>query len=306
MRPPLITIFNGRQRGLGEGDKPRVYAQLSVEFANYLFYFKGASLAVFQCIALKANAEGWAWPSIPFICKKTGYQRDAVQKAVAQLCRLEIPDYGRVLLRSQPRISGKFIDAHYLIFPNQKEIERFESDRDFPPRLAKLRKNKNSPEHGFPAPVKSGTVKSGTVNHAVMHELETILTRTMQSPEIHTQPEAALARAGVSVNQGRLLKKDLSIHLLDDLLAYHEAQRARGSRIDPLACALARLADGKLDGVVTDWKKKCGQAEVINCPTCKGSGFDLARYGGIDGELVRCDHRALAEADDDSTSENVA
>ena len=129
---PMLTFCNGREQGLGGGGKPQVFVKVDVTFGRHLGLLKGAKLGVFMAIALHANDEGWAWPSIPAICKESGYNRDAVTKAISELCRLEI-DGDRVMLRSQSRIvggQGRFAGAHYLIFSAKGDIERFEVNKD--------------------------------------------------------------------------------------------------------------------------------------------------------------------------------
>ncbi len=65
----MISIYNGRSRHLGEGDKKDVYIQMSVAMREHLHLFKGAMLAVFLAISLHADEDGISWPSVALLCK---------------------------------------------------------------------------------------------------------------------------------------------------------------------------------------------------------------------------------------------
>lgn len=122
----MISVFNGRCRGLGQQPASRVYVQIDVAFRDVLYHLKGARLAVLLAIALHANEDGWAWPSYEQISRETGYDLHTIRNALADLCRLEINGQ-RVLLRFQPSGSrGRFESNRYLIFPSPEEIARYE------------------------------------------------------------------------------------------------------------------------------------------------------------------------------------
>lgn len=122
----MITIFNGRKRTLGGGTE-EVWAQVDVGFRDRLQLFKGARLGVFLAISLHANEEGWAWPSYDLLAKETGYNRNTVSEALAELCKLEIEGQ-RVLLRYQPQAEqgGQFASNRYLIFPSPADVAKHE------------------------------------------------------------------------------------------------------------------------------------------------------------------------------------
>ncbi len=122
----MISIFNGRKRTLG-GSTSEVYAQVSVDFRDYLHLFKGARLGVFLAIALHADEGGWAWPSYALLSRETGYSEDTVSKALADLCSLDVQGY-RVLLRYQPQADsdGRFSSNRYLLFPSSEEVAEYE------------------------------------------------------------------------------------------------------------------------------------------------------------------------------------
>lgn len=122
----MITIFNGRKRTLGEGGQESVFAQVSVDFRNYLHTFKGAKLHVFFAIALHANERGWAWPSYGLLSKETGYSEATIRRALAALCEVKVQGH-RVLLRYQPQTdNGTFASNRYLLFPSAEEAKEYE------------------------------------------------------------------------------------------------------------------------------------------------------------------------------------
>jgi len=123
----MIAIFNGKRRALG-GSTSDVYAQVAVDFRDVLHQFKGAKLAVFLAIALHADADGWAYPGYDLLCQETGYSRDAVRLALADLCEMEINGH-RVLLRFQPPAGGgkQFGSNRYLLFPSAYQVGKYDS-----------------------------------------------------------------------------------------------------------------------------------------------------------------------------------
>jgi hypothetical protein len=156
--PAMITIFNGRQRGLGE-ETTRIYAQMDVEMRQHLHILKGAPLAVFLAISLHANEHGWAWPSRDLLARETGYNKNTVSDAIARLCGNDkhdpiTIDGHRLMLRYQPQDgnSGEFDSAHYLIFPTPKQVAQYENSQ------------LELPCTGFPVTVKPVTVEPVTVN----------------------------------------------------------------------------------------------------------------------------------------------
>jgi hypothetical protein len=122
----MITIFNGRKRILGDGGQKSIFAQISVDFRNYLHIFKGAKLHVFLAIALHANAEGWAWPSYGLLAKETGYSEDTIRRTLRALCEVTVEGH-RILLRFQPQTEdGTFDSNRYLIFPTDEDVKEYE------------------------------------------------------------------------------------------------------------------------------------------------------------------------------------
>jgi hypothetical protein len=123
----MITIFNGRSRGLGSQDTQDIYVQISVKLRNYLHLFKGAKLNVFLAIALHSDTHGWSWPSTRTLHRETGLSGDTLFRALAELCELKIEGH-RVLLRKQGRrTTNQYSSNNYLIFPTEEEISKYET-----------------------------------------------------------------------------------------------------------------------------------------------------------------------------------
>jgi hypothetical protein len=137
---PLITIFNGRVRALGQGQIPRVYIQVDVLMRKHLHLFSNSEWKVFTVIALHSDQDGWAWPGITTLAREAGIHQNTVKRALAGLCKLRI-EGRRVLLRYQPRREGRLIQSkdggrggkgrfdsnRYLIFPSAEEISLCEN-----------------------------------------------------------------------------------------------------------------------------------------------------------------------------------
>jgi hypothetical protein len=65
--------------------KTEPFIKLGIGFRDELAACKGAPLAVFLSICLHVNEHGRSWPSIKTICQETGYETEAVTKAVNTL-----------------------------------------------------------------------------------------------------------------------------------------------------------------------------------------------------------------------------
>lgn len=163
----MISIFNGRKRSLGD-THAEVFAQLSVEFRQHLYLFKGARLHVFLCVALHADDKGWAYPTIEAcIRRETGYNRETIILALNELCQLTIEGH-RVLLAYQPiNPDGTFQPNQYLIFPTPKEVAKYETNnsRRRQPRDAKLPSpSAENPNSAEPSLEKPNSVKPNSEN----------------------------------------------------------------------------------------------------------------------------------------------
>jgi hypothetical protein len=147
----MISIFNGRERTLG-GCTTEIYAQVSVEFRQYLHYLKGPKLSVFLAISLHADARGWAFPSRDLLARETGYNIHTISTALTELCKLTINGQRLLLRHQKSQYDGTFGSNHYLIFPSPQECAQYESDQLSLPCVGK------------PHTVKPHTVGPHTVN----------------------------------------------------------------------------------------------------------------------------------------------
>ncbi len=124
----LISIFNGRQRVLGDdfGETgPRVFIQIDVRFLEALHQFHGAALSVLMALALRSNEHGWSWPSIETLQRDTGLSRNSVFRALDYLCSQRINGQ-RVLLRARLRNPDGTLGTNcYLLFPTLAEEEEY-------------------------------------------------------------------------------------------------------------------------------------------------------------------------------------
>lgn len=136
-KSPMVTIFNGRRRSLGEDDlNTGIFIQLYKELQPHLKAFSGSQWLVFTAIAFYIDEDGWAWPGLERLAFDTGLNVSTVKIALRGLCSMEV-DGCRVLLKFQPRVSekpigyvyagsaGKFLSNHYLLFPTWEEVRIF-------------------------------------------------------------------------------------------------------------------------------------------------------------------------------------
>ena len=105
----------------GEQETKRsTYVKFSVKFRDsQLAQLKGATLAVFVCLALHIEEDGTCFPSVNLICKETGYNRDTVFDA---LSKLEFRGY---IARKQKTDAAtrKFKSNVYQLFPKAAKFE---------------------------------------------------------------------------------------------------------------------------------------------------------------------------------------
>lgn len=155
----MISIFNGRSRGIGKHGQKEVYVQVSVKLRDYLHLFKGAKLAVFMAIALHTNEEGWSEPSINLLRAETGYNKETISTALTELCAIVL-DGERVLLAAQRRgAGGSFTQNCYLVFPSPEECAKYEASGE----LRKPRATRQEPlAPASPRPEKPDTVEPST------------------------------------------------------------------------------------------------------------------------------------------------
>ena len=172
----MISIFNGRSRGLGADANDTVYIQTSVEMRQYLYLFKGAPLAIFQCIALHANADGWAWPSLKTIARETGYNTQTISDAITSLRSLSI-NGDRVMMAVQDRKpNGGFERNKYLLFPSKAEVIQYE------PSVGFIHTGYAHPYVCLPYTVEPSTAEPYTVNLQTEEEPPLTITNHKEEP----------------------------------------------------------------------------------------------------------------------------
>ncbi len=128
----MITIFNGRSRGLGSQPLKDIYVQVSVDLRKYLHLFKGAKLNVFLAIALHGDSQGWSKPSTRTLRRETGLSSDTIFRTLAELCELVVEGHRVLLRKGVRRPGGQFSSNNYLIFPTEEEVAKFETPYLFP------------------------------------------------------------------------------------------------------------------------------------------------------------------------------
>ena len=114
----MIGIFSGR--GL---NRDSVFAKIDVEFKKHLHVFNNGrnsnALAVFICISLHADENGWAYPSRETIKQQTGISTEAaIASALSHLRDIEIEGQRILEHYRLKKDDGTFGPSVYLIFPD--------------------------------------------------------------------------------------------------------------------------------------------------------------------------------------------
>jgi len=115
----MISIFSGR----GIADAARVHAQIDVDFRYHIHEFSNGrntnALAVFLCIGLHADQNGWAWPGRSLIQQETGLSTErALTAALAHLRKVKIQGQRVFAHYREGRADGQKGRSAYLIFPD--------------------------------------------------------------------------------------------------------------------------------------------------------------------------------------------
>ncbi len=124
----MFKVFSGSWRGIGTNANPEVlFMQIGFQFRQHLHHFKGASLGVFMCIVLHANAHGESFPSYEQIQAETGLTPDTIGRALKHLKILTIEGQ-RVLLTYRLRDEkNRFIGGNrYIVFPTAEQLAQHE------------------------------------------------------------------------------------------------------------------------------------------------------------------------------------
>ncbi len=121
---PTVVIHRGEEFYITDNGEQETKRSTCVKFAvkfrdSQLAQLKGATLAVFICLALHIEEDGTCFPSVGLICKETGYNRDTVFDA---LSKLEFRGY---IARKQKTDAStkKFKSNVYQLFPKALKIE---------------------------------------------------------------------------------------------------------------------------------------------------------------------------------------
>jgi hypothetical protein len=274
----MISIFNGRKRSLGKGGREDYYLQMSVEFRQHLHLLKGPKLAIFMCIALHADKDGWAFPSVKTITKETGYGRDAIFDNLKEMEDVRIGGH-RILLRYQPRSKdGEFDSNRYLIFPSDEEVSRY---GDSPSRSkADTDENRVGPKPTHeeePVPLKD--------NHVVKEE-----------PHTHKEGSAG-ARVGVigGGSQGKAAAEQQgSRFTMEECRRYADHLKQTGQGItNPGGYSTKIFRSGEADAFIDAFLKTPAQADPAKCPDCRGTGHVYVDPKNFDKGVRPCRHQSL-------------
>jgi hypothetical protein len=255
----LISIFNGRTRSLGEGERRDVHLKVSVGLRKHLHLFKRACLAVFMAIALHSDDQGWAWPKVATLCKETGYDDDAVYKALNLLVKLTIRGE-RVLLRTKippphyivPKDKGKYSQNFYLIFPTAEDCKKYETEVA-ENELEGEKTTSEKPDTVFPDTEKPGTEKPDTVFRGTkkIHGSEPE-PGSKPEPKTHThQNHLPLDESSAAGEEKRVcVSSDLTF---EDYLGF---ARSQPSFHTPDAWAMKHFPLRDADALVVEWREK--------------------------------------------------
>lgn len=191
----MIRVYQGKRRGLGESPTNEGYIQLGFDFRSYLKEFRQISpsaLAVFLCIVLHSNEDGWSWPGMELIEKETGWRDDTISATVAKLCTATI-NGKRLLLAFQPvREDGTFGTYRYLTFPDDQECADFEGRPLSQKRKVEIGKTQIQPpplepeavepEAVEPGPASGGAKKNQSKEEPVYSDTEVLNGRVLENP----------------------------------------------------------------------------------------------------------------------------
>ena len=119
----MISIFNGSRRGLGK-ESPDVFIKLDVKLRDYINLFTNSTFKVFMTIALHANQDGFAYPSIQTLMKETGIGEEAIYSAVKQLLSMEINNERLIAKIAIKDNKGKRANNIYLLLPNREDFKK--------------------------------------------------------------------------------------------------------------------------------------------------------------------------------------
>ena len=120
----MITIFNGRQLGVGTS-KASAWVQVQRELVSHLHLFTPSGWMVFMAIVLHIDNDNYCWPSINRLCECTGLSEATVRSAIRHLCGMSIDGHQILSVTSRASSNGRTSSNGYRIFPceDDKPVE---------------------------------------------------------------------------------------------------------------------------------------------------------------------------------------
>lgn len=112
----MITIFNGRQLGVGTS-KASAWVQVQRELVSHLHLFTPSGWMVFMAIVLHIDNDNYCWPSINRLCECTGLSEATVRSAIRHLCGMSIDGHQILSVTSRASSNGRTSSNGYRIFP---------------------------------------------------------------------------------------------------------------------------------------------------------------------------------------------
>lgn len=301
----MITIFNGRSRGLGSQSAKDVYVQVSVGLRKHLHLFKGAKLNLFLAIALHSDIHGWSKPSTRTLRRETGLSPDTIFKTLAELCELEVEEHRVLLRKGVRRTGGQFSSNNYLIFPTEEEVAKFETPYLFLSSFQNEAVSEKSDmaeirgeEQLGSEPIRTHGRLAGTVSHKSKFGLADIR-KYAWSCEWIRNPDGWSITAQRSGEADDLIDAFLSerarvqndnLPILPFETACHAMELAMSVNDISLAEAIARLREASSptpgnssDEAALTWGKVLASIEGKIQKEAIETWFNCVRCGGIDG-----------------------
>lgn len=301
----MISIFNGRTRGLGKESAADIYLQVSVSLRQHLHLFKGSKLGVFMAIALHSDQDGWSRPSLALLRHETGYNKETISQAVTELCQLEIAGE-RVLLVVQERLPSGLLDVNrYLVFPTKEEVEKYEGEHSSLLRKARIGRETEKIGVAQPRPEKPYMVEPDTVAPYPVNP-EVSITKGKKNkrevePKIRTPTRIPACVAPVRTPSAAECVRRQSKFGLDECLQYANHLRDTGQGItNPGGYATMIQRSGEVDVLIdkfirsaSDMLPAAALANKESCPDCQGTGYWYP--AGTERGVARCKHPRLTQ-----------
>lgn len=215
----MISIFNGRARGLGREAAADIYLQVSVALRQHLHHFKGSRLCVFMAVALHSDQDGWSRPCLALLRQETGYNKETISQAITELCQVKIIGE-RVLLVVQERLPSGLMDVNrYLVFPTKDEVEKYEGEHARLLRKARRQPSKENSVMAQPKPEEPDSVKPNMVAPDTV-EPEVRITTTKQNQKIEEPKKSRFTRTANRATRTSSGVTANSIFSLEQCLCY--------------------------------------------------------------------------------------